>query len=111
MTMVVPDTDTPVCDFCSAPSPPHRIGAYDFIMAHFCSPQLGSRGQWAACNTCKELIDGNRWEQLIDRATAVFAKKYAVPRSLRPGLRRTIASTYMRLRENLKNEKEHGRKS
>lgn len=51
------------CDFCSAESPTWMIPARDF---HAVGASY-SDGGWGACEACKTLVDGDRWNTLIAR--------------------------------------------
>jgi len=54
-----------ICDFCSAPHPVWRYGAYSF------DDPLGigrSVGDWMACDDCHQLIIRNRREALARRS-------------------------------------------
>lgn len=47
----------PICDFCSAPKAPWCYEAEDVVLLETGSIRGNSVGNWAACDTCKALID------------------------------------------------------
>lgn len=53
------------CDFCSDRNVCWRFKAERFIVSQF---GLASSPYWAACNTCKELIEQDRQKDLLDRS-------------------------------------------
>ena len=65
-----------VCDFCSTPGAVHLYDVPDFGITSD-NPsnyaETRSTGGWAACETCKDLIDRGQKKALLDRAMASFA--------------------------------------
>lgn len=57
-----------VCDFCSSPRPRWRFPTKSFVAmeTRFCIDE--SKGDWAACDLCKEMIDANNLEGLAERS-------------------------------------------
>jgi hypothetical protein len=55
-----------VCDYCSDPEPPWVYPANDFPMPGL--PNHVSRGEWAACQVCHELIENEDWGGLLERS-------------------------------------------
>jgi len=58
--------DGDCCDFCNRPNPRYRLLCSDFVFTT--SPMLRNIGDWMACDTCNEMIDQDRWEDLAQRA-------------------------------------------
>lgn len=62
-----------LCDFCSDPGPRWRYPCADFVSKSTSLPGVvtqESKGDWAACTTCSELIEHDRWHVLAFRAAA-----------------------------------------
>jgi hypothetical protein len=94
----------PICDFCSDPRIFASYPAKDFTAGQFKNPDgkklvANSRGGWAACKTCTELIEAGKWESLLDRSIATFLTKYGthIPAQ---ALRGFIADLHKQFREN-----------
>lgn len=67
------------CDFCGELPPEYGLPAQDFRLA---SPGLldqMSRGDWAACVECAELINRNRWNALEQRAAEAMSRTHGIP--------------------------------
>jgi len=60
---------SPICDFCSAPGIVVAYLIEDFVLAEF---DWGSKGAFAACGVCRDLIEGGRVLELEDRAFWTF---------------------------------------
>lgn len=58
------------CDFCSSEEPAFILPARDFRLPGK-SHQM-SCGDWAACSPCAELIEGNRWNEVVKRVCEGF---------------------------------------
>ena len=59
-----------LCDFCSKPSPNWRYPASEFTTVP--EPEQSpatSIGDWAACDTCHDLIEASEWIGLCVRST------------------------------------------
>lgn len=67
---------TPLCDFCSDPHVFARYPASDFAIKPVPGPKVVSRGDWAACKTCTELIEAAKWTELLNRSISTFRVKY-----------------------------------
>lgn len=73
--------DYPVCDFCSSPEPRYVESAQDFDV-YFAideqgKPEVGvSRGGWASCAACHELVRARKWYALERRAIDAIAAKH-----------------------------------
>lgn len=74
----VPDDVILVCDFCLTPHPvwdmPAKNMEQDMVKMDS-DTFLMSVSDWAACNTCKELVVADDYERLTDRAIAGHIKK------------------------------------
>jgi len=82
-TVAPPDGEV-VCDFCSGPEIFKTYDCEDFVTSaiqvepHAASqhPRMrvvhNSRGGWAACKICAELIDQDRWDDLAERSLATL---------------------------------------
>jgi hypothetical protein len=71
----------PICDFCSLSEVAWAYPAVDFVIP---GAQWGSRGHWAACEACHDLIEANDREGLVMRSVDRFMEIYPeenVPRS------------------------------
>lgn len=64
-------TDEAICDFCSSPDVAWSYPAMDFQVV---DPQLGwgSRGGWAACDTCHGYIEDGDRKALAQRSIDLF---------------------------------------
>lgn len=62
-----------VCDFCSMPSVSWQYPArsFDAMRGVF---RLRSIGEWNACETCHDLIEGGNWTALAHRCAEYFCK-------------------------------------
>jgi hypothetical protein len=66
-----------ICDFCYSRDLFYAYLAADFIAAEVVVPTAGtfalnSLGAWVACRECTDLIEGERWEELLDRSFRSF---------------------------------------
>lgn len=59
-----------ICDFCARKNPPYK----DYPCKDFPNPesQTWSRGAWAACHTCADLIDSDDRDGLSMRSSLMF---------------------------------------
>lgn len=66
----------PVCDFCSANEITKDYDCYDFQAFEMVTVRGEktqridghSKGKWAACASCAELIDNEKWDELAIRS-------------------------------------------
>jgi len=88
------------CDFCYALDPPLELPARTFRVPVLpgMAPQE-SVGDWACCVECGTLIEGNRWNRLIERVTAGHERRFGEP--LRPVERQYLVRMYRALRANI----------
>ena len=61
------------CDFCQAEDPTWVLPARDFDLVGL---PTGSKGDWAACDTCANLISMDRWNALLARAVASWEERH-----------------------------------
>ena len=66
-----------ICDFCSSRDLFYAYLVADFIAAEVVVPTadtfaLNSLGARLACRECTDLIEGERWEELLDRSFRTF---------------------------------------
>jgi hypothetical protein len=84
------------CDFCGAGQPTYELPAQDFqvpILDHL------SRGAWAACDGCADLVRRGWWRALLRQAIAQAEQRHGT--TLDAGQRSGIAELYRRLRRNV----------
>jgi hypothetical protein len=60
--------DNPICDFCSSSDVTWSYDAADYIL----DEKWGSRGGWAACDECHDLIEADDRLGLARRAVDAF---------------------------------------
>ena len=78
-----------VCDFCSAPG--EEEDAWTYPCASFKYgieipgyPKGASKGEWAACQACHELIDADDYDSLLRRAVDAEIAKSPELKKFRP---------------------------
>ena len=57
-----------------------------------------------SCRTCSELVDGNQWRRLTQRALRKFVKRHQVPRHEVPTLSAQFAEIHRSFAEHLLKE-------
>lgn len=57
-----------ICDFCGVKNPQRTYLCAPFNMITIAGIEQWSDNAWAACNTCAELIDNDRWDALVNRS-------------------------------------------
>ncbi len=99
-----------ICDFCSSPDTFYAYFAADFVATEVAVPAVGtfalnSLGAWLACRECTNLIEGERWEELLDRSFRTFREMHGAELGMtaedEPGIRellRQIHSGFRRFR-------------
>lgn len=85
------------CDFCNVDFPRWVIPVRSFQLV----PGSMSQGDWAACNTCCELIANRKWYALTKRAVEHSAHRGLMPDEQ---LRASLAILYSRVRKNITGE-------
>lgn len=104
--VVVPALPTEVhttgrCDICGALFPRFEVPVADFAVPPVdgIPTGTGSRGNWACCDECAQLIKTDRWGAVVRRAQASVERRDGRPMS------RAVADhmrqTYWRLRANV----------
>ncbi len=71
---LVPVPTGEYCDFCTSGTIFKLYSCSNFVFNDMRIFQRGSEGVWAACSKCAELVDGDRWAELTERACSTFAK-------------------------------------
>ena len=72
-----------VCDFCASPRPRWWYPCREYtIIRDGNAPDIGSRGNWAACDICRTLIDHDHREALVMRVALRVAVRYGVALAL-----------------------------
>lgn len=84
------------CDFCNADFPKWGIPAREFEMPGL--PGHFSDGDWAACDTCRILIEKNRWDTLARRAVENHQGNPLVTKEV---IKANLVTMYNRLRKNI----------
>lgn len=86
------------CDFCSDEEPQWILPAKDFevLKDHI------SHGDWSACDKCAALIRKGRWYDIVDRASAIWARKEGRP--MPAEVQNSLHVMYALLRKNLAGE-------
>lgn len=78
---VKPNIGEEVCDFCNSSSIRYIYKCKDFYidpqtpLAPFLDMILGSKGDWAACKICSNLIDSKDKNALAKRSIETYAEK------------------------------------
>lgn len=57
-----------ICDFCSAPRPKWRYRVKSFVAFETRYFLDESKGDWAACTLCKDLIEEGHYERLAEHS-------------------------------------------
>lgn len=70
---VLPPASGAVCDFCSSPKVYGAFQCEDFVAIREGGFELGSKGGWAACRECHDLIEEDKWRELLHRSVMIFA--------------------------------------
>ena len=72
-----------VCDFCNSPMIVRDYDCPDFLIPDTWSKpgspkmDLGSKGKWAACQTCADLVDAGSRNELMARSLQAYYKRHA----------------------------------
>ena len=96
---VVPVISGEYCDFCTSEKIFKLYRCGNFAVNNMPVFQNGS-GTWAACATCAELVDADRWPELCERSFLKFTQRHG-PLSLRNaiGLREQFRRIHQLFRE------------
>ena len=89
-----------VCDFCSSASPIWRYPARTFIA--YCVPNVAgeSVGDWAACETCRQLIEADDRRGLAQRSVEQLISDHPEFRKLRTDLCEELMRLHAKFFEN-----------
>jgi hypothetical protein len=84
-----------ICDFCSSPDLFFAYLASDFTAAEVVVPKVGtfvlnSLGAWLACRECTRLIEGQKWEELLERAFSTLHEIHGAELGMTPEDERLI---------------------
>src|SRR5258708_18777362 len=74
------------CDFCCSRSIFKLYKCSNFECCGHAVFASAPTGSWASCQTCSELVDGNQWNSLTQRALDGFLATHEVPRQEIPTL-------------------------
>jgi hypothetical protein len=68
-----------ICDFCSDPAVEWGYPAEDFVIqgGHILGGAWGSRGGWAACAHCHDLIEDNNQAGLVAYSVKTFFERHS----------------------------------
>lgn len=86
----------PICDFCTASPAPHLFEIKPFVVVAYAADEQGVTGpfpaqafagDWAACTACRDLIEADEREALLDRAMETSPIVLLVPPEERPQIR------------------------
>lgn len=103
MTDIVIVNLSPVCDFCSSEGIVVAYLVEDFVLAEY---GWGSKGAFAACGMCRDLVEGGRVQDLEDRAFWTFKVVHApfeLPDEIiREFMRRLHREFWVRLRDRIR---------
>jgi hypothetical protein len=88
-----------LCDFCSAPSPAWRYPARTFLA--YCIPNIAgeSVGDWAACDSCHDLIESDDKRGLAKRSLDELISKHAESREAAAVLYEELAGLHQKFFE------------
>ncbi|SRR5713101_1384357 len=78
---IVPVPGGEHCDFCTVSPIVKLYNCANFVLkGRAVFPNSRSRGRWAACRKCTELVEAGRWSALAERALRKFVQRHTVPR-------------------------------
>lgn len=87
--------DEIVCDFCSSTPVTYSFGALNFP-AETSSIEVWSRGDWAACDACARLVQGEHRQALAERSVLTFLEASPEMKDHREDLLTAITKTHER---------------
>ena len=104
--IVEPFPGREMCDFCSERPTTQIYASKNFLVPRTQTVvfQRESVGAWAACRACAELVDGERWSELTDRASTNFIKQHGVPRYAQFDVREQFREIHQLFRAHLVKE-------
>lgn len=68
------ESQHPVCDFCSAGDPAHRIRVKTFDI-EYRGQTMQSEGDWMACDSCFRFVQADDHEGLFQHVSAIAADR------------------------------------
>lgn len=83
----------PRCDFCFCDYPEYVLPVRNFVKGI-----SGSMGDWAACETCIQLVEKNRWNALYDRTAAGYEARHG---EMPPAVQTSMRSLHRTVRKNI----------
>jgi hypothetical protein len=89
--------DMHLCDFCSSNE---IFKMYPNRQTVEMMPGIIDSGGWAACRTCADLIDAERWQDLCQRSADTFMEIYGFPKHERPTIEAAMNEIHRGFREN-----------
>lgn len=99
---IAPDQGGEICDFCASPDVYAAYGCESFAVKLDDKFVSESRDGWSACKICSEMIDRERWADLLDRSVDSFALRYGLPYFARHELKREISQLHAQFRAHRK---------
>ena len=92
------------CDFCCSRSifKVYKCSNFECCGRPVFAP--APTGSWASCRTCSQLVDGNQWKRLTQRALRKFLKRHLVPLHEVPTLSAQFAEIHRSFAEHLLKE-------
>jgi hypothetical protein len=100
----VPITPREICDFCVEDPrfrPVRVFRCYDFVVPapeHF-KPKVLMTGGWSACKACAELVEREKWEELLLRTVDLVCEKRRIAElDKRSLIRESIAFSHKNFR-------------
>ena len=76
------------CDFCSAPNTKWMYRAGNYVSEIVDTAE--SLGGWAACETCKDLVEKNNLQELAERGTLSFVRLHPEAAGWKDDIRKTM---------------------
>lgn len=96
-----PEEGSEVCDFCTSNEPIYQnFPAKDFNWVQVKGVDLNSRGHWAACQTCAEMIKKDDWDGLLNRAIKSFVKNHPDLAKFQSRAKEAIRELHQKFRDN-----------
>ena len=93
------DLEELICDSCSGGPIYKSYPARDFSVVTGREVDSVSKGDWAACKACAELIDQEKWDELADRTLAALPQGCPSDPAVKDALYSFVKSLHSRFRE------------
>lgn len=102
--VVTPSVTSSRCDFCSEVPVHAWYDAPDMDCSHFTQHTIPviSRSFWAACKVCSELIEKDKWDDLVSRALDLIVQSHPEMIPIKERLRVLVKKTYYELRDKIR---------